>query len=46
MSSFDGACAGVWLHSFAARLVKKGLIAEDIIKNLPKVLEHLDKKYN
>jgi hydroxyethylthiazole kinase-like uncharacterized protein yjeF len=46
MSSFDGACAGVWLHSCAARKVKKGLIAEDIIKNLPKVLEQLDKKYN
>jgi len=46
MSSFDGACAGVWLHSFAARMVKKGLIAEDIIKNLPKTLEQLDKKYN
>ena len=46
MSSFDGACAGVWLHSFAARMVKKGLIAEDIIKNLPKTLEQLEKKYN
>ncbi len=46
MSSFDGACAGVWIHSFAARMVKKGLIAEDIIKNLPKTLEQLDKKYN
>jgi len=46
MSSFDGACAGVWLHSFAARMVKKGLIAEDIIKNLPKALEQLEKKYN
>jgi hydroxyethylthiazole kinase-like uncharacterized protein yjeF len=46
MSSYDGACAGVWLHSFAARMVKKGLIAEDIIKNLPKTLEQLDKKYN
>ena len=46
MSSFDGACAGVWIHSFAARMIKKGLIAEDIIKNLPNTLEHLDKKYN
>ena len=46
MSSFDGACAGVWMHSFAARMIKKGLIAEDIIKNLPDTLEHLDKKYN
>jgi Predicted sugar kinase len=46
MSAFDGACAGVWLHSYAARMIKKGLIAEDIIKNLPKALEQLDKKYN
>jgi len=46
MSSFNGACAGVWIHSFAARMIKKGLIAEDIIKNLPNTLEHLDKKYN
>ena len=46
MSAFDGACAGVWLHSYAARMIKKGLIAEDVIKNLPKVLEQLDKKYN
>ncbi|MSP06032.1 MAG: NAD(P)H-hydrate dehydratase [Candidatus Fonsibacter sp.] len=46
MSAFDGACAGVWLHSYAARMIKKGLIAEDIIKNLPKVLEQLAKKYN
>jgi ADP-dependent NAD(P)H-hydrate dehydratase / NAD(P)H-hydrate epimerase len=46
MSAFDGASAGVWLHSYAARMIKKGLIAEDIIKNLPKALEQLDKKYN
>jgi hydroxyethylthiazole kinase-like uncharacterized protein yjeF len=46
MSAFDGACAGVWLHSYAARMIKKGLIAEDIIKNLPKALEYLAKKYN
>jgi len=46
MSAFDGACAGVWLHSYAARMIKKGLIAEDIIKNLPKALECLAKKYN
>ena len=46
MSAFDGACAGVWLHSYAARMIKKGLIAEDIIKNLPKALEYLAEKYN
>ena len=46
MSAFDGACAGVWLHSYAARMIKKGLIAEDIIKNLPRALEYLAKKYN
>ena len=46
MSAFDGACAGVWLHSYAARMIKKGLIAEDIIINLPRALEYLAKKYN
>jgi hydroxyethylthiazole kinase-like uncharacterized protein yjeF len=46
MSAFDGSCAGVWLHSYAARMIKKGLIAEDIIKNLPGALEELDKIYN
>ena len=45
MSAFNGACAGVWLHSYAARMIKKGLIAEDIIKNLPKALDWLAKKY-
>ena len=38
MSAFDRSCAGVWLHSYAARMIKKGLMAEDIIKNY---LEHL-----
>ncbi|MEY3170876.1 MAG: hypothetical protein RL765_923 [Pseudomonadota bacterium] len=46
MSSFDGACAGVWIHSYAGGLVKKGLIAEDIIKNLPRALDKLSKKYS
>ncbi len=46
MPAFYGACAGVWLHSYAARMIKKGLIAEDIIKKLPKVLEELNKKYS
>jgi len=27
-------------------MIKKGLIAEDIIKNLPRALEYLAKKYN
>ena len=34
------------IYSYAARMVNKGLIAEDIVKNLPKALEQLDKKYN
>ena len=45
MSAFDGACAGVWLHSYAARVTKKGLIAEDIIKNLPSALSFLSESY-
>lgn len=46
MSSFDGACTGVWIHSYAGGLVKKGLIAEDIIKNLSRALDKLSKKYS
>ncbi len=46
MSAFDGACAGVWIHSYSARMFKKGLIAEDIIKNLPLAIDYLANNYN
>lgn len=37
MSAFEAACAGVWVHAAAARLYGTGLIAEDIIAQLPSV---------
>ena len=41
MNPFQAACAGVWLHSEAAKKFGKGLIAEDIIKNIPPVLNKI-----
>ena len=41
MKPFQAACAGVWLHSEAAKKFGKGLIAEDIIKNIPLVLNKI-----
>jgi len=43
MNAFDAACAGVWIHSQAAINQGKGLIAEDIIKGIPSVLDDLYK---
>jgi ADP-dependent NAD(P)H-hydrate dehydratase / NAD(P)H-hydrate epimerase len=36
---FDAACAAVWLHSQAGKLAGPALIAEDLIAQLPSVLE-------
>ncbi len=41
MSSFDAACAAVWMHAEAARLFGLGLIAEDLPLLLPQVLTNL-----
>jgi len=41
MNAFDAACAGVWIHSQAAINQGRGLIAEDIIKGIPSVLDDL-----
>lgn len=38
MESFAAACAAVWIHAEAAQQQKSGLIAEDLLKYLPKVL--------
>ncbi|QTH23519.1 NAD(P)H-hydrate dehydratase [Rhizorhabdus wittichii] len=39
LDPFDAACAGVWLHGYAARLAGAGLIADDLIAHLPRALE-------
>ena len=41
MEVFDAACAAAWLHAEAARRFGPGLIAEDIEKELPAVLNRL-----
>lgn len=41
MSSFDAACAAVWMHAQAATLFGLGLIAEDLPSLLPQVLTTL-----
>ena len=38
MEPFDAACAGVWLHARAAALARAGLIADDLIAQLPRAL--------
>ena len=41
MPGFEAACAAVWLHGAAAHQVGAGLIAEDVIDALPRVLDRL-----
>ena len=41
MSIKEAAAAGVWIHSNAAKKFGIGLIAEDIIKNIPLALKYL-----
>ncbi|MBI1274645.1 NAD(P)H-hydrate dehydratase [bacterium] len=44
ISAFHAACAGVWLHSEAARLHGPGLIADDLPPILPDVLAYLQEE--
>jgi len=39
MPSFDAACAGVWLHGEAAICCGRGMIAEDLLEAIPKIME-------
>ena len=41
MPAFSAACTAVWLHSQAAQAFGPGLIAEDIIENIPLIWQHL-----
>jgi ADP-dependent NAD(P)H-hydrate dehydratase / NAD(P)H-hydrate epimerase len=41
MSSFDGACAGVWIHGRAAEIAGPEMIADDLAKAIPDALAAL-----
>ncbi|MGE4350662.1 MAG: NAD(P)H-hydrate dehydratase [Bdellovibrionales bacterium] len=43
MPPFEAACAGAWFHGEAAALFGEGLIAEDLIETLPRVLKKTKK---
>ncbi len=46
MTPIEAASAGVWIHSNIAISLKKGIIAEDIIKNLKKTINYIYGKYS
>ena len=46
MKPFEAASAGVWIHSKTAIILKKGIIAEDLIKNLKKTITYIYGKYS
>ena len=46
MSPIQAASAGVWIHSKTAIKLKKGLIAEDLIKNLKKTITNIYGRYS
>mgnify|MGYP001028069399 CR=1 FL=1 len=41
MNAFNAACAGTWIHSKLGELIGPGLIAEDLIDNIPLVIKKL-----
>ena len=43
LNPYLSSCAGVWIHGDIAKKFGPGLIAEDIIKNIPKTLKKLKK---
>ena len=44
LDPFLASCAGAWIHGDIAKKFGPGLIAEDIVKNIPNVLKKLKKK--
>ena len=42
MRAFDAACAGAYIHSKLGELIGPGLIAEDIIDNIPLMIKKLN----
>ena len=45
LTPFLACCAAVWIHGDIAKKFGPGLIAEDIVKNIPNVLKKLKKKF-
>jgi NAD(P)H-hydrate epimerase len=45
MPAFEAACAAVWMHGEAASFFGPGLVAEDLIDYLPRVLSMLREEY-
>ncbi len=41
MSAFNAACAGAWIHSYLGEYLGAGLIAEDLIDNIPFAVKKL-----
>jgi len=41
MACFEAACAAVWMHGEASRLIGPGLVASDIVGQIPGVLRRL-----
>ena len=44
LTPFLACCAGVWIHGDIAKKFGPGLIAEDIVKNIPNILKKLKKR--
>ena len=44
MTAFNAACAGTWIHSQLGELLGPGLIADDLIDNIPLVIKKLHKE--
>jgi NAD(P)H-hydrate epimerase len=43
MNAFDAACAGSWIHSQLGELLGPGLIADDLVDNIPLIVKKLSK---
>jgi len=41
MPAFEAACAAVWCHGACAKLIGRGLIAEDLAGQMPEVFTQL-----
>jgi len=44
LTPFLACCAAVWIHGDIAKKFGPGLIAEDIVKNIPNILKKLKKR--